>query len=637
MNKRVDRLLQNGLFFFLIATVLLWAKSYLAFRFSFNLDLENTTQEYILALTPLGSILFFLGLSFIFPKAKRIKAFLTLYFIMSFVLFANVVYYRFFNDFITIPVLMQYKNFAQLGGSAKSLMSFTDLLFWVDVVALMVWARMKKGTLTLSVKKRTMGALFATALLAISLNLNMANDERSELLTRTFDRAMFVKLMGVYNFHLYDSIMTANTQSHRVFAESDELTEVRSYLSSQKDPKSENFGELEGKNVVLISMESLQNFIIDYKVNGKEVTPFLNDLVRDKNTLYFNNFYHNTGQGKTSDAEFTIANSLYPLPRGAVFTTNAGNEFNATPEILKEKGYTSAVFHGNNDSFWNRDVMYPALGYDRFFSKKDYNVTTENSVNYGLKDIPFFKQSMSKIKGLEKPYYTKFITLTHHYPFVLNDEEDVMIDRTNTGDGTVDRYFQTARYMDKSLETFMEDMKKAGEYEDTVFVFYGDHYGISENHNRAMAEITGTEIRPFEHTQLQRVPFIIHSPGLEGKTMDTVGSQIDVKPTILNLLGVETEDDIQFGTDLLAKDREDLAILRDGSVITDKYVYDGESEKCYDKATGQELKGSECDDIVQKAQTELNLSDKLVYGDLLRFLDDKEEDKPLTDSPNEEK
>ncbi|GGD09233.1 LTA synthase family protein [Pontibacillus salipaludis] len=636
MNKRVDRLLQSGLFFFLIATVLLWAKSYLAFRFSFSLDLENTIQEYILALTPLGSILFFLSLSFIFPKAKRIKAFLTLYFIMSFVLFANVVYYRFFNDFITIPVLMQYKNFAQLGGSAKSLMSFTDLLFWIDVVALFVWARMKKGQLSLSVKKRTMGAIVATSLLAISLNLNLANEERSELLTRTFDRAMFVKLMGVYNFHLYDTVMTANTQSHRVFAESDELTEVRNYLSSQKDPKSENFGALEGKNVVLISMESLQNFAIDYKVNGKEVTPFLNDLIDDKNSVYFNNFYHNTGQGKTSDSEFLLANSLYPLPRGAVFTTNAGNEFNATPEILKEKGYTSAVFHGNNDSFWNRDVMYPALGYDRFFSKKDYEVTPENSVNYGLKDIEFFEQSMPMIKSLEKPYYTKFITLTHHYPFVLNDEEDVMIDQTQTGDGTVDRYFQTARYMDEAFKKFFEDMKANGEYEDTVFIMYGDHYGISENHNRAMSEIMGTEIRPFEHTQLQRVPLIIHSPGLEGKTVDTVGSQIDLKPTILNLLGVKNENDIQFGTDLLAKDREDLAILRDGSVITDKYVYDGESEKCYDKATGQEVEGSECDSIAQKGQTELNLSDKLVYGDLLRFLEDEEED-PLTNSPNKEK
>lgn len=636
MNKRVDRLLQNGLFFFLIATVLLWTKSYLAFRFSFSLDLENTIQEYILALTPLGSILFFLSLSFIFPKAKRIKAFLTLYFIMSFVLFANVVYYRFFNDFITIPVLMQYKNFAQLGGSAKSLMSFTDLLFWIDVVALFVWARMKKGQLSLSVKKRTMGAIVATSLLAISLNLNLANEERSELLTRTFDRAMFVKLMGVYNFHLYDSVMTANTQSHRVFAESDELTEVRNYLSSQKDPKSENFGALEGKNVVLISMESLQNFVIDYKVNGKEVTPFLNDLIDDKNSVYFNNFYHNTGQGKTSDSEFLLANSLYPLPRGAVFTTNAGNEFNATPEILKEKGYTSAVFHGNNDSFWNRDVMYPALGYDRFFSKKDYEVTPENSVNYGLKDIDFFEQSMPMIKSLEKPYYTKFITLTHHYPFVLNDEEDVMIDKTQTGDGTVDRYFQTARYMDESFKKFFEDMKANGEYEDTVFIMYGDHYGISENHNRAMSEIMGTEIRPFEHTQLQRVPLIIHSPGLEGKTVDTVGSQIDLKPTILNLLGVKNENDIQFGTDLLAKDREDLAILRDGSVITDKYVYDGESEKCYDKSTGQEVEGSECESIAQKGQTELNLSDKLVYGDLLRFLEDEEEE-PLTNSPIKEK
>lgn len=623
MNNRLQQLSKNGLFFFLIATLFLWVKSYFAFKFSFSLNIENNFQEIILAIAPLGSILFFLGLSFLFSKKKRMKAFLTLYFIMSFVLYANVVYYRFFNDFITIPVLMQYKNFGQLGGSAGELMLTTDLLFWLDIAILITWAVVKRTELNLSLKKRTIGLVFASAIMALGVNLGMAESERPQLLTRTFDRAMFVKLMGVYNFHLYDSVMTANTQKHRVFAESSELSEVRNYLNSKKAEPGEYFGEAEGKNVVLVSMESLQNFVINKKVNGKEVTPFLNDLINDKNSLYFNNFYHNTGQGKTSDSEFIIDNSLYGLPRGAVFTTNAGNELNATPNILKDEGYTSAVFHGNHDSFWNRDVMYETLGYDRFFSKKDYNVTDDISVNYGLKDIPFFEQSIPMVQGLEEPYYTRFITLTHHYPFTLNKEEDKMIDQTNTGDGTVDRYFQTARYMDESLKKFFESMKDADEYKDTVFVFYGDHYGISENHNRAMKEIMGTEIRPYEHTQLQRVPLIIHSPGLEGKKMETIGSQIDLKPTILNLLGVKTENDIQFGTDLLAPDRESDAILRDGSMITEDYLYDGESGICYDHDSGEEVEGTHCDDLKEDAQTELNLSDKVVYGDLLRFKDEE--------------
>ncbi|MBM7552065.1 LTA synthase family protein [Thalassobacillus pellis] len=622
MNERFNKMFRSGLFFFVAAVLLLWAKTYLTLKYSFSLDIENTMQEIILILTPLGSILFFLGLSFLFSKKRRVKAFLTLYFIMSFVLFANAVYYRFFSDFITIPVLMQYKNFLELGGSAKELMGFTDLLLWVDFIALVVWAKIQKNHLVLALKKRTVTAIFATALLSMTINLSLAEAERPELLTRTFDRAMLVKLLGIYNFHVYDGVMTAKTQTHRAFAESSELSEVQHYTNAEKGKSDKYFGAAEGKNVVLVSMESLQNFVIDYKLNGQEVTPFLNDLVKDENSLYFSNFYHNTGQGKTSDSEFIVDNSLYGLPRGAVFTTNSGNEYNATPEILGEKGYTSAVFHGNNDSFWNRDVMYKSLGYDHFFSEKDYNVTPENSVNYGLKDIPFFEQSIPKIKNLEEPYYTRFITLTHHYPFVLNDKEDIMIEPANTGDGTVDRYFQTARYMDEALKQFFQDMKEAGEYKDTIFVFYGDHYGISTNHNKAMSKIMGEEIRPFEEKQLQQVPLIIHAPGLDGKEMKTVGSQIDLKPTILHLLGVETPNDVQFGTDLLAEDRKDIAIFRDGSVITDEYVYAGKENICYDKQTEKEIKTSVCKPLKEKAQKELSLSDKVVYGDLLRFLDE---------------
>ena len=126
------------------------------------------------------------------------------------------------------------------------------------------------------------------------------------------------------------------------------------------------------------------------KVNGQEITPFLNDFIKD--SFYFENFYHQTEQGKTSDSEFLLDNSLYPLNRGAVFFTHSGNEFNATPEILKDYGYYTATLHANSKSFWNRDIMYDSFGYDRYYSLTDYEVTDENSVGWGMKDIDFFEQ-----------------------------------------------------------------------------------------------------------------------------------------------------------------------------------------------------------------------------------------------------
>ena len=629
MLNQKENLLTKGWFFFVIAALFLWAKTYYALQSSFTLDIENGIQQFILIITPISSLLFFLGLSLFFSPKRRNKAFMTIYFLLSFTLYANVVYYRFFNDFITLPVLMQYKNFGDLGGSAKALIQPMDFLYWIDIVVLITWLVVKKTNPTIEFRKRTIAMIFAASLGFAAVNLSLAEMERPQLLVRTFDRAKLVKLLGIYNYHVYDTVMTAKTSSRRVLADSNELSEVLNYVNSQQGKMGahgEYFGKAKGKNVVLVSLESTQNFVIDRKLHDQEITPFLNDLKDD--SFYFDNFYHNTGQGKTSDAEFIIDNSLYGLPRGAVFTTNASNEFNATPEILKGNGYTPVSFHGNHASFWNRDVMYQSLGYDHYFSKREYDVTDENSVNYGLKDIPFFEQSMPKLKGLDEPYYAKFLTMTNHYPYLTNNENMEMIEPAETGDGSVDRYFQTVRYEDESIKKFFQMMKEQGEYEDTIFVLYGDHYGISENHNEAMSEILGKEIRPFEHIQLQKVPLIIHIPGMEGKQMETVGGQIDLKPTILHLLGIEQENDVQFGTDLFKKDRESATILRDGSVVTDEYVYAEEGNHCYDKSSGEEIDSKTCAPLKEKAETELGYSDKVVYGDLLKFLDsEKEENK----------
>jgi lipoteichoic acid synthase len=497
-----------------------------------------------------------------------------------------------------------------------------DPLLFLDFIIIVILIAAKKITIrTVEVPKLSKRLTFIISIGLIVLNLSLAEIQRPQLLTRIFDRAMVVKYLGIYNYHLLDMFVTSKSTAQRVFAEGNDIIEVENYVNQQPTSENDFTGIAKGKNVILISMESFQNFLIDYKVNGKEVTPFLNELT--KSSYYFNNFYHQTGQGKTSDAEFLIDNSLYPLPRGAVFTTNSQNEYNALPEILKDNGYSTASFHGNNKSFWNRDVMYKTLGYDHYFSEEYYHVTEENSINYGLKDIPFFEQSIPLLQSLPKPFYAKMLTLTNHYPYLL-DEEDEMIEDLTTGDGSVDRYVQTANYLDYAVQLFFEDLKESGLYEDSIIILYGDHYGISENHNRAMAEVVGKEITPYEHVQLQKVPLIIHIPGQEqGETMDTISGLIDMKPTIMNLLGVKEESDIQFGRDLFDKDRREFVIERDGSFITDELLYT--KEICYDRATGLTVESVRCEDLRDKAEQELFLSDKVIQRDLFRFLELEEE------------
>ena len=188
--------------------------------------------------------------------------------------------------------------------------------------------------------------------------------------------------------------------------------------------------------------------------------------------------------------------------------------------------------------------MYKSLGYQRFYSSTSYSITDENSVGWGMKDIPFFEQSVDLMKNMPTPFYAKMLTLTNHHPFILN-ESDKLINEYTSSDKTVNRYFTTVRYQDEAIKKFIEKLKVAGIYDHSIIVMYGDHYGISENHHHSMGEYLGKEITPYVNLDLQRVPFIIHIPGVtdngRGKVLSEVGGQIDIRPTILHLLGVDTK------------------------------------------------------------------------------------------------
>ncbi|TDU16887.1 LTA synthase family protein [Bacillus subtilis] len=610
--------------FMLIAILLMWLKTYAVYKTSFHIKIDNLTQEFILFINPLSFLLLIFGLSLFLKGKNRNRYIIAMSCLVTFVLLANMVFYRFYNDFLTIPVLFQTSNMGDLGSSIGTLLEPTDLLLAVDI-AVLIWLHIRQKAFQSDIPstKNERAAYFLFVASVYFFNLGLSEAERPQLLTRSFDREMLVKNISLFNFHIYDGVLQSKQSAQRALADSNSLTEIENYVTANaKDANKRLFGAAKERNVILVSLESTQSFVINEKLNGEEITPFLNDFI--KQSYNFNNVYHQTGQGKTSDSEFIVDNSLYPLGRGAVFFTNAGNQYMAAPEILKNSGYYSAVLHANNKSFWNRDLMYDSFGYDSFFDINSYDVTDENSVGWGLKDKEFFEQSSELMKNLPQPFYSRLITLTNHFPFDL-DEEDQLIDEYDSSSQTLNKYFPTVRYQDEALKRFIEKLKEDGLYDNSVIVLYGDHYGISENHNEAMGQFLGKEITPFEEVQLQKVPLVIHIPGITDKkpqTIETVGGQIDIRPTLMNLLGIDTKDQIQFGNDLLSDEKLDFTVLRDGSFITDQVVYtDG---ACYDKETGKPLEETkQCEAFADKAKQELSLSDEIIYGDLLRFYDQK--------------
>lgn len=612
----------NGFNIFVFAVFLLWIKTLIIYFFEFDLRTETFFETFILLVNPIGSIAFFLSISFIITKKLRKTVFMIIYILLTGLLYGNILYYRFYIDFITVPVLFQFQNVGGLSQSTLELINWTDPLLFVDIVIL-IWLvkRTEKG-LPISKKKKL--AMVGSSFVLVAVVIIGGTLENPRLFNKSYDRELLVKTLGSFNYHIYDVLFNSKVFVQRAFADSAEIKEVNQYLESIKENKnhpSTLSGVGKGKNLILISLESTQQLVINRKINGQEITPFLNSLVKE--SLYFPNFYHQTAQGKTSDAEFMIDDGLYPLSGGSVFVRRPRNEFYALPEILKEQGYYSAVFHSNDESFWNRANMYQSLGYDKFFSKPYYNVNDENSVNYGLKDIPFFEQSIPYLKDIPKPFYAKFLTLTNHFPFLLEQEDQFLDDQEENPD-LVHRYFRTVRYEDEAIKVFFKQLKKSGLYDNSVIVLYGDHYGISKSYHKELEGVLGKEINPNDHVELQKVPLIIHIPGEKAKEIKTIGGQTDLRQTILDILGVQPKKKvIDFGHSLISDKNKEIVIFRDGSFVTKKYTYT--ENTCFNKASGEKVKMSKCTPYFERVQNELNYSDSVIFGDLLRFKDEQSE------------
>ena len=621
-------LTQTKLGFFTIVLVTFWLKTYVIYLTKFNLGAEGAMQNFLLFLNPLPSGLLLLGIGLFFKGRKSYWIMIAIDFVLSLWLFANILYYREFSNFLSLSIIKTSGSTADnLGKSIAGITRVTDFLAFIDIVLviLLMVAKVVKYDLR-PLKLRFNLLLEGTAVLLIGVNLLMAQKDRSGLLTRTFDNSYIVKYLGMNEYAVYDAFKTAQTSEQMAKANVSDLQSVKKYLKvNYVKPNSTYTGVAKGKNVLVIHLESFQQFLIGYKWQGKEVTPNLNKLYHSKNTLSFANFYNQVGQGKTSDAEMMLENSIFGLQSGSAMSSyGTSNTFESAPAILKQQGgYTTAVMHGGAGSFWNRNNAYKQFGYEYFMPLSYYQNKPKYYIGYGLKDKIFFSQSIKYIERLPQPFYLKLITVTNHYPYDL-DKKNQSIDKTDTGDETVDGYVQTAHYLDQAVGQLMRWMKKTGLDKNTLLVFYGDHYGISGNHHKASAELLDQdEFTNFDNLKFQRVPLMFHMKGLKGGIKKTYGGEIDVLPTLLNLLGIRNRSTIQFGHDLLSKRAPQIVAQRNGDFITPLYAKVGSTY--YDTRTGEEIiqpdkkLKTELVAISNKVTTQLSLSDRVIAGNLLRF------------------
>ena len=311
-------------------------------------------------------------------------------------------------------------------------------------------------------------------------------------------------------------------------------------------------GIAEGRNVITIQVEALQNFVLNLEYNGQVITPNLNALLT-QDTLYFDNYYYQIGGGNTADAEFAVNNSLYAPVDEAAYSRYADNDFYSMAKLLKDNGWTSATaFHGYVNTFWNRNVAYPGQGFDAYLSGSDYYAEPAEVAGMGVSDGEFFVRAVDYLKEQSGPFYAFMVTLTSHYAFELPAQYNMLTLKDEHVGTLFGNYLQSVHYFDHAVGMLIDALKAANLYDNTIITFYGDHFGLPVydwQSKQFLTELLGTEYTYESHFN---VPLMIHIPGSGvTETKSVAGGHIDVMPTLLHLLGLKNEKGIMFGESLL--------------------------------------------------------------------------------------
>lgn len=640
ITNSILNFMSTRLGFVLTLLLLYWFKTMWAYSVDFNLDIQGPYQIFLAVINPLPISLLFIGLAlYIKPTKLFYSLAFGIYLLLFIWLISNSIYYREFTDFVTVnTMLASSKVSAGLGAAALELFRPWDVIYILDFPILAFfffkkWIRMDNRPFN----KRASFAVTSLSAMLFSANLFLAEIDRPELLTRGFSNYYVVRALGLPAFLGYSANQTYAANKERSKASEADLKPVEEYIQQHyAKPNPEYFGMAKGRNVIYIHLESFQQFLIDYKlkVDDKEyeVTPFLNSLYHSKETFAFSNVFNQVKAGKTSDAETMIETGLFGLNQGSFMVNYGGtNTQQAAPFILSKNGYnSSAVFHGNAGSFWNRNTAYKQWGYNYFFDASYFTKqNSSNSFQYGLNDKYMLKDSIKYLERLQQPFYTKFITVSNHYPYTTSlSGDDLGFPLAKTQDETINGYFATANYLDSSIKAFFDYLKESGLYKNSIIVLYGDHYGISNSRNPALAPLLGKNSETwssYDNAMLQRVPYMVVIPGMDkGGIIDTYGGEIDMLPTLEHLLGIESNKFLQVGQDMLSPDHDQIVAFRSANYfVTPEYTsYSG---RTYYTKTGEEITNpdektkEELDKIREAANLQLKISDSIQTGDLLRF------------------
>lgn len=494
---------------------------------------------------------------------------------LSLFLIFDLMYFRGFQNFISLYNLSQRSNLANLGSSIMSMLRYGDILFIIDVF---IFLLIKKKWFYMNTRRRPFIFLAFTLL---GLGLPLYSHYRYDVLENRTNRQYFfitdsprynIACMSPIGYHVYESYKYFENSKRLVLSEEDKK-QVNNWYSYKKEdlPDNEYKGLLKGKNLILMQIESLESFLLGRSIDGQEITPSLNKLL--KNSLFFSQIHEQVKGGTSSDGDLIANTSTYPVRDGSTFFRFPDNKYNSLAILMKRLGYYTSAYHPDGGGYWNWMPALQSMGFDKCTDVTAFK--QDEVIGIGLSDGSFLRQLKDMIKSQPQPFYTFFVTLTSHGPFNMPEDTKSLKLTYNIEKSILGDYFHAIHYTDEHIGNFIDGLSKEGILDNSVLVIYGDHAGITKYYKDKVASIA-----PGEQWWLQehsKVPLIIYSKELQGREIQTIGGQVDILPTVAYLMGIDEQDYINkaIGRNLL-KTNKNFAVLSDGRYIGD---YKDESER----------------------------------------------------------
>lgn len=609
--------------------------------------------------TDLAMILLIGLFGYFFKPRKRYRYYLIWLIIFAAIETINVIYYTFFTNFAS------FGEFATLGQTETVVGSIFEKLHLVNFVYVLMpiifYIKHRKLSKTsyyifvdkIKRTKKSIIGIFIAILICLGYSFGTATKTDYSRIAKQWNRVYIADRFGFIFYQLNDLVQTITPKFSSLFGYEDSLRAFENFYTKEEINEYSSANEytniFKGKNIIFVHMESIQSFLMNYKFNGHDVLPTVNKLVSEG--MYFDNFYPQISTGTSSDTEFTLLTSLMPASSGTVFVTYYKRQYNTIPKYLKEMGYTTFSMHGNHASMWNRSKVHPLLGYDNMYFEDVYEYTDDDVINLGINDSLFFKESMPILEKIEEessPYMGTIITLSNHSPFTFTDKyipydlSSTFVNSkgskvtTNYLENTpVGNYIKSAHNADVALGEFIDYVNESDKFNDTIFVFYGDHESrLSKNeinyllnYNPENGELKsknddGYKIYDnFDHELNKKTPLIIWSKNKDirnkiNKKVSYVMGMYDVMPTIGNMMGFKNP--FALGHDIFNTKNNNIVIFPNGNFVTNQVYYNNVSGKYKTFKSGVVLDENYIKERSDYAEKRLEVSNAIIVHDLIK-------------------